>query len=305
VILHKKTYLFGMLFILIISGCSDSDDVNLPSCKALLATNFKTLQDFKSAVDLSYSNDSKDSCIGTVNMSYKNQGQTILSVLSDGITQGDITDAHKGSLMDKVFLAFQSPYAVFNRNELSKIFMLARRRPAIFGDDDVAFYDLALASMQNIKNENHAFRHFRDSLEKGYINTFNHITAQALITAIYNEDIAHFVASVHERHHMQELVSGKFSEAQLKDTVNFPTDNYVDIINNEIGQELGKYLKIKYAINNRTQWTPNLTSAFLNDIQDYYAQSFDIEIEPYKTDDSLIYRFSQKIEIIKKSKSYL
>ena len=104
---------------------------------------------------------------------------------------------------------------------------------------------------------------------------------------------------------MPELVSGKFSEKQLKDTVNFPTDNYVDIINNEIGQELGKYLKHKYAIDKKTQWTANLTCAFLNEVQAYYAQSFDIKIEPYSASDSIINRFSRKIEIIKKNRSYL
>jgi hypothetical protein len=40
-------------------------------------------------------------------------------------------------------------------------------------------------------------------------------------------------------------------------------------------------------------------------VQAYYAQSFDIEIEPYSSSDSLINRFSKKIEIIKKNKSYL
>ena len=304
-IFQKHTYFFYYWLLLFFTGCNHSNNVGLPSCKPLLATNFKNLQDFKSVVDLSYFNASEDSCIGTVRMSYENQGQTISSILSEGITQADITDAHKGSLWDKIYLVFQAPYAVIHRNELSKIFMLARRRPTIFGDNDVAFYDLALASMQNIKKDNQAFRNFRDSLEKGYINTFNHITAQALITTIYSEDIAHFVAKVHERHHMPELVSGKFSEKQLKDTVNFPTDNYVDIINNEIGQELGKYLKHKYAIDKKTQWTANLTCAFLNEVQAYYAQSFDIKIEPYSTSDSIINRFSRKIEIIKKNRSYL
>ena len=304
-IFQKHIYFFYYWLLLFFTGCNHSNNVCLPGCKPLLATNFKNLQDFKSVVDLSYFNASEDSCIGTVRMSYENQGQTISSILSEGITQGDITDAHKGSLWDKIYFVFQAPYAVIHRNELSKIFMLARRRPTIFGDNDVAFYDLALASMQNIKKDNQAFRNFRDSLEKGYINTFNHITAQALITTIYSEDIAHFVATVHERHHMPELVSGKFSEKQLKDTVNFPTDNYVDIINNEIGQELGKYLKHKYAIDKKTRWTANLTCSFLNEVQAYYAQSFDIKIEPYSASDSIINRFSRKIEIIKKNRSYL
>jgi hypothetical protein len=104
---------------------------------------------------------------------------------------------------------------------------------------------------------------------------------------------------------MPQLVSGKFTDFQLNDTINFPVDNYVDIINNELGQELGKFLKYKYAINQETRWTADFTCKFLNEVQDYYAQSFDIEIKPYQKNDSLIKRFSQKIETVKNNKSYL
>ena len=82
---------------------------------------------------------------------------------------------------------------------------------------------------------------------------------------------------------MPHLVSGKLSIIDLTDTVNYPVDNYIDIINNEIGQELGKYLKHKYNINQKTKWTADFTCKFLNEIQDYYAESFDIQIKSYKT----------------------
>ena len=131
-IFQKHTYFFYYWLLLFFTGCNHSNNVGLPSCKPLLATNFKNLQDFKSVVDLSYSNASEDSFIGTVKMSYQNQVQTIFSILTNGTTQGDITDAHKGSFWDKISLTFQAPYAVIYRNELSKIFMLARRRPSIF-----------------------------------------------------------------------------------------------------------------------------------------------------------------------------
>jgi hypothetical protein len=225
--------------------------------------------------------------------------------MTDGITQEDIMKARDGSIFDKLALALRSPYAAWNRRDLSKIYMLARIRPTIFGEGDVAFYDLAEASMRNILPVNGAFDNFRDSLEKGYINTFNHITAQSLITALYNDEIAEYLSTVHERYAMPQLVSGLFSEKQLVDTLNFPVDNYVDIINNEIGQDLGNYLKFKYQITESTEWTPAFMCQFLNEIQAYYAKSFNLTITPFKEDDPLILRFSSKIETIKKSKSYL
>jgi hypothetical protein len=104
---------------------------------------------------------------------------------------------------------------------------------------------------------------------------------------------------------MPHLVSGKFSTIDLIDTVNYPVDNYIDIVNNEIGQELGKYLKHKYTINKNTEWTTDFTCKFLNEIHDYYAESFDIQIKPYKINDRIIRRFSKKIEAINNMNSYL
>lgn len=276
-----------------------------PRVRALLATDYSSLEDFKAAVDIVYLGDSQDSFLGTVKLCYEDNDELLISALTDGVTQGDLTDAHKGSIWDKLALAFRTPYAVWNRKDLSKIYMLARVRKVLFGEGDVAFYDLAEASMRNIIPINGAFDNFRDSLEKGYINTFNHITAQSVITALYDDEIADYLAVVHERHAMPQLVSGLFSEEQLHDTLNFPVDNYVDIINNEIGQKLGNYLKSKYKISNVTVWTAGFTCQFLNEVQEYYSSSFEVDIIPFKEDDNVIVRFSSKIETIKKTKSYL
>ena len=68
--------------------------------------------------------------------------------------------------------------------------------------------------------------------EKGYLNTFNHITAQAFMTSIFSERLADFIADVHELYNMPELITGDFTEQQLADFENGPVDNYVDMINN-------------------------------------------------------------------------
>ena len=273
--------------------------LQLPQAHALLATDFTGLADFQLVVGLRYKK-TKDSTHGTVDIVYKNNGQTIRSSLSDGVTQGDISDAHNGSVWDKVRLTCLSPYAVWNRKELSDIYMLARHYTTLFGEDDVAFYDIAQTTMRKIVAKNGAFTNFRDSSEKGYINTFNHISAQALITALYDEEIADYVATVHERQNMPQLVSGLFSQTQLNDTLDFPVDNYVDIINNELGQELGKFLKTELDITESTPWTPKLTTTFLNALNDYYSASFQLSITPYTAQDPIIIRFSEKLQIIQK-----
>ena len=94
---------------------------------------------------------------------------------------------------------------------------------------------------------------------------------------------------------MPELLTGMFTEEQLTDPNNNPVDNYVDLINNEWGQELGKKLKIKYGITPSTVWTKALLSAYLNDIQDYYSWAFQISFHPFTTQDSLVIKFSDKI----------
>jgi hypothetical protein len=291
------------------NGCSSPTEehqktAKLPQAHALLATQFSSLDDLRQVVTIHYKQ-TKDSTHGTVDLVYKNNGDTISYSLSEGITQGDISDARSGNIWDKVKLTYLSPYAVWNRKELSQIYMLARHNPSIFGENDAAFYDLARSIMRKIAITDGAFNNFRDSLEKGYINTFNHITAQALITALYDEKMANYVAMVHERHHMPQLVSGLFSKEQLSDTLNFPVDNYVDIINNELGQELGKFLKEELNITKKTKWTPQFTADFLNIILDYYAASFQLIITPYTAHNPLIIRFSQKIEIIQEGKSYI
>jgi hypothetical protein len=141
--------------------------------------------------------------------------------------------------------------------------------------------------------------------EKGYLNSFNHITAQAFITSIYSERLADFIADVHELYNMPELVTGEFTNKQLADFVNGPVDNYLDMINNEWGQELGKVLDQKYKIDEGTFWTPFLLVDYLNDIQAYQGWAFGIGFKPFRADDNKIIQFAAKInKVIGRDTSY-
>lgn len=280
-----------------------ADPLFMVRCKALLSTRFASLDELKSLMSIEYfSNSTQADTSGYGNsrvlLTYVSNGQELISELKSGISQGDILEVQEADYWDQTSFVFKSPYSVRYRIDLAKIYMLARRRHHIFGEGDVAFFDLAEASVKNINTENLAYQNTKDSSEKGYINTFNHVTAQAMVTSLFSEELADFMADVHERHHMPELTTGRFTEEQYKDSLNYPLDNYVDIINNEIGQEIGIQLRKKYNIGLGTHWTPELLASYLNDIQSYYIWALEIGIKPFKPTDDLVIRFSKKINAV-------
>lgn len=305
------------LFVALALGCTKDgkEEASLCNCEcevnrqtksgkaALLASRIQTLEELKSIVQIEYisENGPADS------VSYENTmvrlrscygGREIISFLSSGTSQGDITKAKEGDIWEQLDLVMQSPYSISNRMNLSKIYILARWRNELFGWGDPAFYDMAKATEKKINTKDLAYLFPRDSSEKGYINSFNHVTAQAIITSCFSEEVADFIADVHERYAMPELINGNFTEEQLTDPNVNPIDNYVDIINNEWGQEMGKQLKEKYGIGRKTSWTPELLANYMNDLLSFYEWSFQIGFDPFRPEDEIIIRFSDKINQI-------
>ena len=293
---------FWSMGILCFASCQKSTDSiqpEYPRMKALLASRYASFDDFKKDVDLTYlnqGNSDEDVQFPAVRIVYKDRNSNQLTYLFEsGVNQNELTQAIKGSTMDKLSILVRSPYCVRERMQINQAYLLARRKDYTFGVGDVAFYDLALVMQDQIVREPTAFITERDSSEKGYINTFNHTTAQALITSIYSREMARYIADVHERKNMPELLHGNFTVEQLLDKDNNPVDNYVDIINNELGQELGEFLKIKYKIDIQTHWTPELLANYLNDLQAYYAWSFGIRFNMLNPRNDVLIRFSGKI----------
>jgi hypothetical protein len=267
---------------------------------ALLLTRFTSLEDFKTLVKVQYADDlpmgsGKSKNDPQVQLTYTSGGRELTSILRSGISQGDFNKVRNSTLWNKMLLGIRCPYALFHRRDLTAVEHLGRRRPPLFGKGDAAFYDLAEAMVNHIRVEDQLDMSCEDLSEKGYLNTFNHITAQAFMTSIFSERLADFVADVHELYNMPELISGKFTEAQLADFVNGPVDNYVDMINNEWGQELGKVLGEKYGISSRTIWTPRLLADVLNDIQSYHSWAFQIGFHPFRPNDEMVVQFAWKI----------
>ncbi|MCI4668884.1 MAG: hypothetical protein MRZ79_12175 [Bacteroidia bacterium] len=277
----------------------------LPEGKgALLLTDFASFEEFKQVVDIEYgqyvASTNPSIFRPFVRLRHRGAGKEVSSVLRKGMSEHDFKDAKKGGFWAKVWLVINTPYGLWKKNDIKRVYALSKRRGAAFGEGDVAFYDLAQNMMLNIDQVDRKKLTFEELGEKGFINTFNHVTAQAFVSSIFTEDLADYIADTHERANMAELISGDFSEAQIADMKTGPTDNYLDIINNEWGQELGKRLRKKYKINRRTQWTPMLLRQYLNEVQSYYSWCFDIGFEPFTDEDEVVIRFSKKINRVLK-----
>lgn len=274
---------------------------------ALLATRFKSLEDLQTVVDIQYVHAPFTVRHGqyggsAVRLSHCSNGKQVVSSLKWGISEEDFARAQDGNLGDRLSVGLNSPYTVKNRQDLQRVSLLARRRSDLFEAGDVAFYDLAEKTVDNIAEWDFAQIEPSDLTEKGYLNTFNHITAQAFMTSLFSEGIADFMADAHERKTMPELITGRFTEEQLADSINNPVDNYVDMINNEWGQELGKQLKVKYTITRQLYWTPQLMAAYLNDIQTYYTWALQIGFEPFRAEDEVVSRFADKVNRVMDSR---
>ena len=257
---------------------------------ALLLSSFESFEELKSVIKIEYND-----AIPMVRVRHQSNGIQVCSTLEPGVDEGDFRKARDGGIFNKLSLAIRSPFAAINRDDLVRVFILARRKPNIFGESDVAFFNLAEATVCNMAAEDYGRASNRDLSEKGYINTINHITAQAIITSCFSEEMADYIADVHERFYHPELIKGNFTSEQINDLEEGPLDNYIDIINNEWGQELGKELKAKYHINKATIWTPELLSNYLNSTQDYYRDAFNGHFEPFDKNDSIVVNYSQKL----------
>lgn len=284
------------------STLKDCNNFEIKS-KALLSSRFKNLAQLKNVISIQYANkytkSDSNSCLNSlVTLCYVSNNENIIRKMSSGVSQNELLKLQNSNYLNKTIFALKNLSIISHRKELEKVYILARRKIEVFGPGDVSFYDLALASFRHINTPNLAYLNTRDSSEKGFINTFNHVTAQALITYLFSESLADLIGDLHERNNMPEITSGKFSERQLKDSLNNPEDNYIDIINNEIGQRIGLSLKKKFNLSENLKFTPIMLTEILNDIQCYYMWALEIGLDNFRPSDDIVIKFSNKINFI-------
>ncbi len=294
--------LFGLLIncdqardLSIIGAASNEAEEHTLNKGALLSTDFNSLEDFTKQVSIEYLGNPTNPSVRLVHHS---NGKTVVSEMTSGYSDDEIRKAQHEGFLKKIKVAFSEPMLLYYGEDLRKIWSMVRKRQNVFGADDVAVFNFAEQMVEHIYEEDKQKMSEKDLSEKGYLNTFNHINGQALMTSIFSENFADYIADLHERGNMPELVTGKFSAEQIADLEFGPVDNYIDIINNEWGQEVGKTLSAKYKINRQTLWSPALLVNYLNDLQAYYSWSFQISFKPFEKEDPLIQKFSQKLNII-------
>src|SRR5688572_10428494 len=168
---------------------------------ALLLPDYKSLSELKSIVSIIYNKDKSKSqgAPNKVTLTYNSRGRKVVSTLESGVSEIDFQNARNGSFWEKVRLALSSPFTMLNKSDLERIEILSRRRDHIYGEGDVAFYDLAETMVHHITMEDKACMDSVLLSEKGYLNTFNHVIAQTFMTTIFSEKLADFVGDVHER----------------------------------------------------------------------------------------------------------
>lgn len=266
-----------------------------PHKGALLSTRFNSMQDFEKEVTIKYSGSGKSAKVRLVHNSH---GNVVVSELTSGYSDNEIRKAQHEGFWKKVKVVLSEPMLLYYGEDLRKIWSMVRRRQYIFGADDVVIFDFAERMVENIYEHDRATMNEKELSEKGYLNSFNHINGQAIMTSLFSENFADYIADVHERGNMPELVTGKFTKEQIEDLEFGPVDNYIDIINNEWGQELGKELALKYDISRTTIWTPQLLTDYLNALQAYYSWAFQIGFKPFLDEDPIVQKFAKKLNII-------
>lgn len=280
-------------------GVQRSDSVHSGSIGGLVSTRFRNLRALSEVVQIEFLGDTaSEKGSDAVRLVHWSNNKAVVSELERGVSEDDFRSARDDSFWAKLGLAFRTPFALIHRQDIMRIFVLSRRKHDAYGPGDVAFYDFAEEMTKHIRSEDASKLPAEDFTEKGFLNTFNHITAQAFVTSLFSEELADYVADVHERHNMPALISGKFTKAQLENPENNPMDNYVDMINNEWGQELGKKLKHQFEIDAKTTWTPELLADYLNEVQVYYTWAFQISFIPFDAADEKVIRFADKLNTV-------
>jgi len=143
----------------------------------LIGTRYDSFDALKEDITISYSKSGTQ-----VQVIHSNNDKSVLSVLKKNISSDDLVAAQKGGFRKKAEVLFKSPLIVLFRKDIVRVRTLSRWTGWIFGEGDKCFYDLATAMTQNIIKEDIEIIKPRDFEEKGYLNSFNHLTAQAFLT---------------------------------------------------------------------------------------------------------------------------
>ena len=119
-------------------GSDDSMDASIYKTGrgALLGTRITSFEELKTIIQIEYENepitaDSTAPESSWVSVSHCSYDREVIGVLEKGTTAGDLMKA-KDAILPRFSVLFGCPYAVMNRRDLDKIFVLTRFRPELF-----------------------------------------------------------------------------------------------------------------------------------------------------------------------------
>ena len=165
---------------------------------ALLTTRFSSLEELKKVIKIEYTLED----VPQVSLTHSSNGQEVNSVIRSVISELDIINAKKGGFWDHVSLGLNSPYVVINRKDIMRVYLMARIRCNLFGEGDVAFYNLSEAIMYNISDDD--------------INSYNNINnIYDDIDNIYN--VYEYLLELLEKY----IITNIFDKLKLKDFLTF------------------------------------------------------------------------------------
>lgn len=252
---------------------------NRTTPKPLLATDYSSLEDLKKDINIEYNEDK------SVDLELVSHPE-INHKLTDGVGDKEIKDlknqASKASLLEKANIAFDHPQLAWYRNDLQAIETMSYRKKNIA---ELGLYNIADAFRNDIESGASA----KELGDKGLVNTFNHTFGQSVITMLFGENVADLAGDIHERD-QPALRTGEFKNSG---DITQAIDNYVDIMNNQIGQDLGADFKKKFAASLHFGFTPEASAELLNEGRDFFAKSFNLKFgkEKYTAEDDLAKRF--------------
>jgi RHS repeat-associated protein len=248
--------------------------VDLDGAEPLVASNYKTLTDLKSAIKMvHYKHNQKQ----TVMMTNSFLGMHVIDVLVSGETsQEDLKKARDGGFWAKTGAVAKDPSAAFYKNDLEKIEKMSYRKK---NDQKLAFQDIALLLASKTINP-----------PGGIDNTYLHVAGQAFITALFGEGAANYSGHLHEAAH-ESLFTGVSKD--IKDEQSM-IDNYADLINNQWGQAFGKQIMGELDVSG--DWTNENTADFLNKLQDKLSETMGTKFSgKHSAEDEVVKGFTKLI----------
>lgn len=250
--------------------------IDIDGLEPLVASDYASMAELRKDLIVVNYLDEETRIIAVSNMC--NGIMRIGEATSDGMTESEFFEIIK--IQVPYYGGFKIFKSIFtDREPLFKGFALRKVRKmqskTKINDRRLSFGEIARDFTENTLNRD------RDLYQSEKLkNAYKHVLAQSLVTVLFGEDVAELSSKIHERHQLKEW-NGLDEVDQI--------DTYVDLINNQWGQQFGQELKVELGITDDTVWTSELTAQYLNGMQQKLTESMGSEFgSEYSAEDQYV-----------------